>query len=172
MINIWDYLRRINGFSVSTPVAGVGLQWEKKEKNSEIIHKIAREVIIFLEDRRVLYIENRFETPAYCIKSVHEIRDFLTEKIVEIPEPRNENEISELELSLRQMRAACQTVMTQNQNIDSHHFLKNKEEDIDFIMSIVMLRNVFALNIKRISQTYKIEVREPRLNEIINSYTG
>jgi hypothetical protein len=64
---------RLNGLSI----ASLGVQWSPKPTDSEV----ARRVIRFLEDRRVLYNDYAFEEPGHCIQSVVEIRRFLTEEM-------------------------------------------------------------------------------------------
>ena len=62
---------------------------------------MARRVISFLEDRRVLFAEIDKEQPELCMTSVQDIRHFLTETIQVMGRE------SELKRSLRQMREAC-----------------------------------------------------------------
>jgi hypothetical protein len=42
---------------------------------------VARRIITFLEDRRVLYNPYHMEDPRHCIQSVIEIRQFLTAEL-------------------------------------------------------------------------------------------
>jgi len=67
---------------------------------------IARRMIAFLEDRRVLYEPYEVEVPERCIGSVIRIRDFLTNLIGDHAMGKD------LEDSLRNMRAACRKFMT------------------------------------------------------------
>jgi hypothetical protein len=60
---------RITGFS--TPLFGV--QWTPPRVDV----KVAREVMVFLEDRRVLYSPYEAEVPEHVMSSVFEIRCFL-----------------------------------------------------------------------------------------------
>ena len=61
-------INRLTGFS--TPVFGVS--WSPPQSHIDV----ARSVIIFLEDRRVLYNPYELEVPQHCIHSVIEIRRF------------------------------------------------------------------------------------------------
>lgn len=75
----------------------VGVQWQKTEGDK----KIARDVVTFLEDRRLLFGDRHCEDEAHCIASALEIRTFLTEQIGRAKSGK------ELEGSLRFMRTAC-----------------------------------------------------------------
>src|SRR5437868_4133219 len=84
---------KITGFS--TPVFGI--QWTPPSKERDI----AKSVVSFLEDRRVLYNPTELELPHHCISSVIEIRRFLTEKMDDL------GQNCELAKNLKTMRAAC-----------------------------------------------------------------
>lgn len=72
-MNFREIASRLTGISV--PVFGV--QWNPPE--AEVA--VARRVISFLEDRRVLYAPHAFEVPAHCVESAKEIRRELTDEI-------------------------------------------------------------------------------------------
>jgi hypothetical protein len=84
---------RLTGFS--TPLFGVS--WEPPKPDVQV----ARQVIVYLEDRRVLYGPEAAELYQECVDSVVEIRRFLTDRLVE-------GQIGkELEGILSGMRATC-----------------------------------------------------------------
>jgi Family of unknown function (DUF6650) len=83
---------------ISSPIFGVS--WNPAP--AEVT--IARRVIAFLEDRRVLYADESIEVPSHCVSSVLEVRRFLTSEIQSLPD-------GELSSSLRAMRAACRKFM-------------------------------------------------------------
>ncbi len=91
-MNFKEILNRLTG--ISCPVFGVS--WNPPE--AEIA--VARRVLAFLEDRRVLYLVSEMEVPHHCVLSVQEIRRFLTQELGRLQGDR------ELALSLRAMRAA------------------------------------------------------------------
>ncbi len=68
--------RRLTGFG--TPVGG--LSWEYRKGDAGI----ARDVISYLEDRRVLYNPSELEVPEHCAQSVIEIRHYLTERLADL----------------------------------------------------------------------------------------
>jgi len=88
-----EILSKLTGISV--PVFGVS--WTPPETE----RAVARRVIAFLEDRRVLYAPSEMEVPEHCVRSVLDIRLFLTTEIGKLAES------SELSATLRALRAAC-----------------------------------------------------------------
>lgn len=89
-----EVLSRLTG--LSSPVFGVS--WNPPE--AEI--QVARRVLTFLEDRRVLYVSSQMEMPEHCVRSVIEIRHYLTSELQGLGS--NDGTLAE---SLRAMRAAC-----------------------------------------------------------------
>lgn len=65
-----EIANRLTG--ISTPLGGVSWQ------SSDLEVSAARRVIAFLEDRRVLYAPEEMEMPEHCVRSVLEIRHFLS----------------------------------------------------------------------------------------------
>jgi hypothetical protein len=66
----------LDGFTANLP--WFSAQWKKKKSDK----KIAQTVIIFLEDRRVIFGQWTGEVPEHCITSVFEIRAFLREQLL------------------------------------------------------------------------------------------
>jgi hypothetical protein len=92
-------LKNITG--ISTPVFGI--QWNPPVVESDV----ARELIAFLEDRRVLYTPEEREGASYCRQSVEQIRQVLTDKM---PHLRN-GEVKKLFRALRtQCRRFCDEI--------------------------------------------------------------
>ena len=88
-----EIIARVSG--LSSPVFGVS--WNPPE--TEIA--VARRVVSYLEDRRVLYNPSEMEVPDHCVEFVLDIRRFLTGELAPLAED------SEFRASLRAMRAAC-----------------------------------------------------------------
>jgi hypothetical protein len=65
-----EVIARITGISVPA----FGLQWTPPEAD----RAIAKRVLTFLEDRRVLYVPSEMEVPYHGVQSVLHIREFLT----------------------------------------------------------------------------------------------
>lgn len=97
-------LKNITG--VSTPL--FGLQWSPPIVESDV----AREIITFLEDRRVLYSPEEEEGPSYCRQSVEQIREMLTERMSRVT---SNSEIRKLLSNLRtQCRKFCDEIGSQS----------------------------------------------------------
>jgi hypothetical protein len=79
---------------ISSPIFGVS--WNPPPADVTV----ARRVITFLEDRRVLFADESIEVPEHAVSSVLELRRYLTSEIQQLPD-------GELCSSLRAMRAAC-----------------------------------------------------------------
>lgn len=88
-----ELLLRLTG--ISTPVFGVS--WNPPTSAVTV----ARSVLAFLEDRRVLYVPSEMETPEHCVRSVLDIRQFLTRTLGDLAEDEP------IVPHLRAMRAAC-----------------------------------------------------------------
>lgn len=86
-------INRLTG--ITTPVFGIN--WNPPKAHVTV----ARNVITFLEDRRVLYNPFDMEVPSHCIHFVVDIRHFLTAQIADLAD---DDGICQ---NLRAMRAAC-----------------------------------------------------------------
>jgi len=142
-----EILKHITG--ISTPIFGISWNPDNLERDH------AREVISFLEDRRVLYNPNEFEIPEYCIDSVIHIRVFLTKKIGELDQD------SELSISLRAMRAACRKLLDRmNIEKDLIQFRAPQEHYQRWALHIFIgeLRAIFGIYIAKIAVAYGINI--------------
>jgi Family of unknown function (DUF6650) len=92
-VKFTEIANRLTG--ISTPLLGVSWQPTDLEVSA------ARRVIAFLEDRRVLYAPEEMEMAEHCVRSVLEIRHFLSDEI------GKHDSGSGFAASLRAMRAAC-----------------------------------------------------------------
>jgi hypothetical protein len=99
-----DLASKITGFS--TPF--FGMSWQPPETE----RKIAKSVVNYLEDRRVLYNPTKLEVSRDCITSVNDIRRFLTAKLDEL-DPN-----SELAKNLKMMRSACRKFLDSAQPLE------------------------------------------------------
>ncbi|MGE4318639.1 MAG: DUF6650 family protein [Deferribacterales bacterium] len=89
--NMFKY--RLTG--ISFPFGGIS--WEKKKSERDYV----KELLSFLEDRRVLYVPCEAEVPRYAYESVQEIRKFLTQYMI------NVGEKSYIYPHLKALRAEC-----------------------------------------------------------------
>ena len=95
---------RLTGFSI--PIFGISWQPDVSEV------KIAKRVINFLEDRRVLYSPDEMEVPKHCVTSIFEIRRMLTDEIGKLSSKKN------LYNDLQLLRAACRKFLDETQNYE------------------------------------------------------
>ena len=115
--------------------------------------QIAREVIIYLEDKRVLYNPSELENPAHCITAVNQIREFLTRTIKRL------DDTDELSLELREMRSAARKFTDRGQELD-RRFGRGAGFDQDFFSALGEMRGVFGVYLKRTARKYDLKVED------------
>ena len=143
-------LGRLNG--IGTPVGGVS--WTPPQSDVEV----AQRVLVFLEDRRVLYSPYEVEMPQHCVASVAEIRQFLTEQLM------TGGIADELVGALRGMRAACREFMetiseqvAMEREFHLGNFLSGSGGWI-FNQALGKLRGVFGVQIAQMAVRYGVDV--------------
>jgi len=144
-----DLKHRVNGFS--TPLGG--LQWTPPPNERDL----CRELITFLENRRVLYVESEAEVPQHAALSIIEMRDFLTGFIIRCPEG------SAVEQAARQMRASCAAF---------HRGASSSPDILDFgahqghwaswvfLQSLGMMRSQIGTQMAIIAARYRVGIEE------------
>jgi hypothetical protein len=142
-VKFTEIASRMTGFS--SPIFGVS--WQPPTPDVAI----ARRMIAFLEDRRVLYEPYEVEVPNLCIRSIMRIRDFLTELIAEKAMGKD------LEISLRSMRAACRKFMALISRIPSSDISMNNP---DFNQALGELRGVIGIHVGLLALKYGLEVED------------
>jgi hypothetical protein len=146
---------KITGFSF--PIFGIS--WNPSKP--EIV--VARKVMTFLEDRRVLYVVYELETPKHCTESVIKIREFLTEQLFDLDAK------SELATTLRAIRSACRKFLDTIQS--QYYFDKSNRdfgmgEQIHFYNAMGELRATIGILIGKILVMHGLDF-EGQLIEII-----
>src|SRR6266446_9185280 len=140
-MNFRELLLRITG--ISCPVFGV--QWNPPE--AECV--VAKRVITYLEDRRVLYSPSELEVPHHCVHSVISIREFLTAELQTL------NNNSRLAESLRAMRIACRkfllTVEADDRRIIEFGSERGHYASWIFNSALGELRGVFGVHLLQIA---------------------
>lgn len=141
---------RVTG--ISCPLFGVSWEPPTSERDT------ARKVIAFLEDRRVLYVPGEGESPEYCVRSVIEIRQFLTDELGHMDSDTH------LAQQLSAIRSACRKfvsvierdegVILQNANSHMHY------ASFTFNSALGELRGVAGLHIASISAAYGLDVED------------
>jgi hypothetical protein len=142
-----EIMRRVTRISAF----GFGAEWQPPD--SEYRHM--REILSFLEDRRVLYIPSEAESPQHCVSSVLEIRQVLTNQL---PNFRDEDTIG----SLRAMRAACRKFLTpaEEQELLFHAHQSGHWANWQFVSALGELRGVFGVHVAKLAAKYKIDIED------------
>lgn len=145
-----EVVSRVTGLSV--PVFGV--QWNPPE--AECL--VARRVLAFLEDRRVLYVASEMEVPHHCVESVLRIREFLTGELGKLD---GEQELAQ---SLRAMRAACRkfldTVDADDQRIIQFGAHQGHFASWVFNGAVGEMRGVFGIHVARLAASHGLDVED------------
>lgn len=137
-------LGRLTG--ISTPIGGVS--WTPPADESDV----ARNLLVFLEDRRVLFIPYDMEVGLYVLRSVEEIRTRLTKDLEQLART------STLGESIAAMRASCRKFMTQTQ--DDPMARRHWHMEGMIWQALGELRAIFGLHIARIACAYDLEIEE------------
>ncbi|MEN9159191.1 DUF6650 family protein [Xanthomonas perforans] len=151
-----EVMSRITGISV--PVFGI--QWNPPEAECAV----ARRVLSFLDDCRVLYVPSEMEVPEHGVRSVLRIREFLTTELGGLSSD------GQLVRSLKAMRAACRkfldAVGPENGTIVRNAFERGHYASWEFSQAMGEMRGVFGVYIAILAATYGLDV-EPGLATII-----
>lgn len=143
-----EIVSRLTGFS--TPVFGV--QWNPSEPQ----RAVARRVLAFLEDRRVLFVPSAMELPDHCVQSILRIREFLTQELGALDSDQP------LAQSLRAMRAACRkclaTVEAEGRHIIQFGAHRNHYASWIFNGAIGELRGVFGIHIATLAVSHGLDI--------------
>lgn len=140
---------RVSGGSVS--ILGFGIDWERTQGDE----RIARYVVGFLEDRRLLFADRHVEDEAHCVASALECRALLTGLLAEA------NVGQHLETSLKAMRASFRKFVERGgpDGRDFQHHHANYEAD-PFSLALGDLRSQIGEQLARIAWRYDIEIDE------------
>lgn len=145
-----DIASRLTG--ISSPVFGVS--WNPPEAE----RTVAKRLITFLEDRRVLYSPSEMERPDHCVQSVLEIRKSLTTEIGKLDEK------SDLTASIRAMRAACRkfldTVQGDEGRIVRFGAQFGHYASWTFNSALGEMRGVFGIHIAKLATAYGVDVED------------
>ena len=141
---------RITGISV--PIFGI--QWNPPEAQ----RSVARRVIAFLEDRRVLYSPSEMESPDHCVQSVLRIREFLTGELGKLEAGE------ELTNTLRALRAACRKFLDTVDADDRRavRFGASQGHFASWIFNgaVGELRGVFGVHVATLAASYGLDVED------------
>ena len=136
--------RRLHRRKTNPRLTGVslwGVEWDYKPREREVI----RRLVVYLEDRRVLYDSLWIENRGHAYQSIIEIRQRLTSVISELGE--NSPAVS----GLRVMRSECRRFLEHRGHADSM-------AASDFDLGLGQLRGLFGMVIRDLTAFYGIEV--------------
>jgi hypothetical protein len=147
-----QFLKLVNRLTgISTPV--FGLSWQPPALDVEV----ARRVLTYLEDRRVLFAPAVLEIPEHAVNSVLSIRPVITQALGEVDRE------SELGKSLLAIRAACRAFLDRTQLIGTETrvlFDLFPFQQWEFASALGELRAIVGLHAARIAVAYGIEVED------------
>lgn len=133
--------------SISTPFGGVGWKFEKSEKN------VAKDLITFLEDRRVIYnIRGHaallISSPQYshAVKSILEIRNRLRDDLEKVKAD------SILYDSMKIMQKSCRAFLTTSEQ---------SEPEDTYIEDLEILRKEFSEAMLKIGEKFGFSIESP-----------
>ncbi len=136
LLHFKELASRLNG--VQVPIFGV--QWVPTEPE----RKVVRDVLTFLEDRRVLYNPCAWELEDEVNQSVLRIREILTDAIQRLGQD------SKAAPAMRAMRAACREYLDGTGRHFSH----------DLSIGLGRLRALFGLQIAFLAIQYGIDLED------------
>ncbi|HKX46966.1 MAG TPA: DUF6650 family protein [Planctomycetota bacterium] len=137
---------------LSCPIFGVS--WNPPEAE----RTVARRVITALEDRRVLYVDSEMEVPSYCVQSVLQIRELLTQEIAPLAQD------SQISQSLRAMRAACRQFLGKVNGDEGRIITFGASQghyaSWTFNAALGILRGVFGVHVAKLAAAYGLDVED------------
>jgi hypothetical protein len=147
-----EIVARLTG--LSCPVFGVS--WDAPEAGVTV----ARRIVSFLEDKRVLYNPSELEVPDHCVHSVCDIRQFLTHELGVL------DESDKLRNPLLAMRAACRKFLDAVGVNNDHSRLHFPAGHYGSYQSWVLnsavgeLRGVFGIHIAQLAAQHGLDVED------------
>jgi hypothetical protein len=144
-----DIGTRLTG--LSTPIGGASWEYVRSERSA------VEDILIKLEDKRVLYELTEYEVPKACEASIEAIRSMLDHEISDVGDMN-----SDLVVHLRAMRSACREFLTAIQRkslavdqLDEYAYPANHWE---FIEALANLRRDVGYRIAALSARYAVDV--------------
>ncbi|MEH2624439.1 hypothetical protein V1292_002494 [Bradyrhizobium sp. AZCC 1719] len=137
---------------------GIGVKFPEAERG------VVREIIIFLEDRRVLYVNFNLEVESQVIDSVLSMRKELTSALKRVDSD------SPAAKAFNSMRAECRRFLTSPRagfpNIAGDGPRGRGGMDASFFESLGKLRTVFGLQLAGLAALYDLDL-SPELETIL-----
>ena len=129
---------------------GFSVNWEKVDGDKDV----ARRVITYLEDRRLLFGQRHTQDQMHCVDSATQIRNFLTKELT------NAKPGKSLEASLRAIRRACRNfVEAAGPDARNFRYQDGLQTDL-FSLALGELHTLVGLHLAVIAHQYGIEVED------------
>ena len=130
---------------------GFSINWEKVPGDEDI----AREVITYLEDRRLLFGKRHMEDEMYCVDSANSMRHFLTSELFRAKAG------SSLATSIRAIRAALREFLdAAGPEARNFRYHRSGAMTDEFSLALGELRSRVGLQVALIADQYDIEVED------------
>ncbi|MBB4100472.1 DUF6650 family protein [Sphingomonas kyeonggiensis] len=129
-----------------------GASWQPSAADRDV----AAELLVRLEDRRVLYNPGTAEVPHHCIQSIVEIRRLLSDALVKASA---KGVLSE---HLRALGAACRRFLDRvGSDGDDHKAMRSHGHYLswEFLDALGQLRAIFGIHIALVAAEFDLEVR-------------
>jgi hypothetical protein len=136
--------KRLTG--ISTPIGGISWTPPIDERD------VAKQLLVYLEDRRALFMPYAMEVGPYVMDSILEIRQRLTKDLEKV------SRSSVLGESLSAMRASCRKFLTETQD-DPKRKRHWRMEGLIW-QDLGELRAICGLHIARIACAYNLTIEE------------
>lgn len=144
-----QWLARLTGFS--TPIFGVSWQPPVAERD------VASELLLRLEDRRVLYSPSEAEVPHHCAQSVIEVRHMLSEALVKL------GGAGVLADHIRAMGAACRRFLDKIGSDGGPDYEAMRSYGHyrlwEFLDALGQMRGVIGVHLAMIAARYDLEIK-------------
>jgi len=137
--------KRLTG--ISTPIGGISWTPPVDERD------VAKQLLVYLEDRRALYMPYDMEVGPYVMGSIIEIRQRLTKDLEQV------SRSSVLGESLSAMRASCRKFLTDTQDDPKRSRYHWRMEGLIW-QALGELRAICGLHIARIACAYNLTIEE------------
>jgi hypothetical protein len=151
-----DYKRLEAGRDIINGGKHIHVALQDKDHPSE--RDIAREIMVYMEDKRIFYTQDLFRNPEHAIESILQMREVLTGAIYKT------DNYSQLDDDLRAMRAACRDFLQSTHNLKyvKHTYLTlaNEKERKQFVAAMQAMRAVFLPRLSSITTRYNLKVEE------------
>lgn len=118
----------------------------------------------------MLFYPGEYEYPIYCVESIENIRQFLTEQLM-VLNNSNMKDPATIEKSIRTMRTACHDFLTSQQQFSRENRVITNAADYGnsyrFIMDLIRLRTIFVNEMYTLSVHYDVKIKTEQLRKFI-----